>query len=449
MQRRQLLGGLVATSLAGCLRLTEGGSTDQSSPSGTTTPRLGRRTPEGGASLPDVSDSWSQYGSDARNTGFVPGSAGPTGGVSEGFRWVTGRATASSPVVADGRVYFTTNGTSELIALDAVTGERGWSVAVDGLFEYAPAYAEGTLFVGTMGGTVYGIDAETGEFSWEQEIADGTFGPPVVRGDVLYLCDFSGGVYALSTNDGSTRWETSVDGVVLGGAAVADGTVYVPSVRPTDIDRYPDDVTNQDFFVAEPDDAQIQQLFEMDDAAGSLDALSASDGSRQWDVDLPDFAVSTPAVVDGTVYVGCWDGNLYALNAAGGTERWAYDAGAPISASPSVADGTAYVGTWDGTVTAVGTDDGTREWFRPVPDGDIVTSKPCVTDGLVYVAVNDGPVLAIDMDGKLDWTFSGPANDFDYSSPAVVDGVVYVCGATGRRTVDGEEIDTGGLFALV
>ncbi|ERH02576.1 MAG: hypothetical protein J07HN6_00612 [Halonotius sp. J07HN6] len=45
------------------------------------------------------------------------------------------------------------------------------------------------------------------------------------------------------------------------------------------------------------------------------------------------------------VYVTSQDDNLYALAAATGDERWTYGIGATLVGSPAVADGTVYVGT--------------------------------------------------------------------------------------------------------
>ena len=61
---------------------------------------------------------------------------------------------------------------------------------------------------------------------------------------------------------------------------------------------------------------------------GSLDhklyALNAATGDFAWSYPTGDEIVSTPAVADGTVYVGSSDGNLYALGAASGELKWKY-----------------------------------------------------------------------------------------------------------------------------
>ena len=54
---------------------------------------------------------------------------------------------------------------------------------------------------------------------------------------------------------------------------------------------------------------------------------------------------SSPAVVDGVVYVGSDDGNVYALNASSGAKLWNYTTGGDVYSSPAVVGGVVYVGS--------------------------------------------------------------------------------------------------------
>jgi len=46
---------------------------------------------------------------------------------------------------------------------------------------------------------------------------------------------------------------------------------------------------------------------------------------EQWTYDTGDTILPSPAVVDGTVYVGVRGDNVYALDAVDGTEQWRYE----------------------------------------------------------------------------------------------------------------------------
>jgi hypothetical protein len=64
--------------------------------------------------------------------------------------------------------------------------------------------------------------------------------------------------------------------------------------------------------------------------------------------------------VDGTVFVGSYDGNydgnLYAVAADTGSEEWAFETGGRVSSSPTVVDGTVFVGSGDDNLYAVDAD---------------------------------------------------------------------------------------------
>ena len=49
---------------------------------------------------------------------------------------------------------------------------------------------------------------------------------------------------------------------------------------------------------------------------GKVYALSASSGSKLWSYTTSNWVYSSPAVVNGVVYVGSQDGNVYALGAS-------------------------------------------------------------------------------------------------------------------------------------
>ncbi|MFG3381435.1 serine/threonine-protein kinase [Streptomyces sp. NPDC047999] len=104
--------------------------------------------------------------------------------------------------------------------------------------------------------------------------------------------------------------------------------------------------------------------------------------------------LSSPAVVDGTVYIGSNDNRVYALDASTGTPRWTHTTGAWVRSSPAVVDGTVYIGSDDNRVYALDASTGTPRWTHTT--GDWVYSSPAVVDGTVYIGSNDKKVYALD-----------------------------------------------------
>jgi hypothetical protein len=95
---------------------------------------------------------------------------------------------------------------------------------------------------------------------------------------------------------------------------------------------------------------------------------------------------SSPAVIDGVVYIGSNDGNVYALDAATGKERWRFQTGGWVLSSPAVVGGVVYIGSYDSYVYALDAATGKERWrFRT---GNSIVSSPAVVSGLEAISKN-------------------------------------------------------------
>ena len=144
-------------------------------------------------------------------------------------------------------------------------------------------------------------------------------------------------------------------------------------------------------------------------------ALDAATGRPRWTYKseapgtdsmfmAPGTFYSSPAVADGTVYVGSNDTKVYALDAATGRPRWAYTTGAYIEngsfettthavSGPAVAGGTVYVGSYNHNMYALDAATGRPRWTYTT--GGSVASGPAVADGTVYIGSDDHKVYAL------------------------------------------------------
>jgi outer membrane protein assembly factor BamB len=163
-------------------------------------------------------------------------------------------------------------------------------------------------------------------------------------------------------------------------------------------------------------------------------ALNATNGEKIWNYDTGSATDSSPAVVDGVVYVAGGDRNVYGLNASDGTEIWSFYIGNGWGGSPTVSDGVVYIGTDDDygpeDFFALNASTGQQLWNYSTGWGG--GGCPALVDGVAYFGSGDGYVYALNAsNGQQIWSYTAPAAQF-LQSPAVVDGVVYIAITVGN-----------------
>lgn len=174
--------------------------------------------------------------------GFDPGGAivalDPTTG-DERWRVDIEEAPSSNPIVVDGVVYAgigsLVSGRSAVYALDAASGAQRWrtditntslpATPVDGV-----ALGGGRLYVNRGDGVVLALDAATGEQRWERQLSKPQRGTPVYESEQVFIATgFDGAaIFALDAGTGETVWDAEGPQNPATGAAVHEGTLYVP-----------------------------------------------------------------------------------------------------------------------------------------------------------------------------------------------------------------------------
>jgi outer membrane protein assembly factor BamB len=167
----------------------------------------------------------------------------------------------------------------------------------------------------------------------------------------------------------------------------------------------------------------------------------------KWKFHTNGYVISSPAIANGTAYVGSTDGNLYAVDLAAGTQKWKFKTDARVVSSPAVEAGIVYFGSYDGNFYAVDAASGQLKWKfatpgerrfagkhlhgglpagETMPDPfDCYLSSPTVSGGNVYFGSGDGNIYALDAaSGQLHWKFQ--TGDVVHASPAVADGSLFV-----------------------
>jgi outer membrane protein assembly factor BamB len=239
---------------------------------------------------------------------------------------------ASSPAVAgDEIVYHTMSG--GVYVLDRNNGHVEWSWNSGSAIESSPLIVNGIDYFGTASGEMYALDLRTHRLKWRKYLGAKITSSAAISGGRLFIGDYAGRLWALSPGSGATRWVGRVNGKIYGTPAVAGGRVFVPSV------------------------------------AYSLWAFSTS-GRRLWSVSTGSYVYSSPAVADGVVCFGAYNGVFYGVSAGSGRTLWRVSTGGAISGAAVIVDGVAYVGSFAGRILGVNLHTGRR--LLTFPHGEYV-----------------------------------------------------------------------------
>jgi polyvinyl alcohol dehydrogenase (cytochrome) len=166
-------------------------------------------------------------------------------------------------------------GADEPSAEQAATLTEAWRFrSEDGDFTGTPVVADGTVVVGSFGGSVFALDAATGALKWSRDLHTGPAGErePTINGSAAIA---NGRVYvpvadvdtprvvALRLSDGALLWDevidTQRDADVFGSPTVWRGTVYI----------------GVSALFGELNDPDVR-------VRGALVALDAVTGARKW-----------------------------------------------------------------------------------------------------------------------------------------------------------------------
>ena len=244
---------------------------------------------------------------------------------------------------------------------------------------------------------------------------DGSGSNPVIVDAVLYVGSADGAVYALESKTGETKWRFQT-GESLSPATSGSQVITMP--RGTSI---------------------------VDPMAAGINAAERQRGEGIRRVDM------TPAVKNGTVFIGSGDQSFYAIDAATGKKKWSYVAGPGMASSnftsypvPAAVlkNGTGYFVTEDG-LHALDALTGKRKWLfetlKEIPIKEMNLGRkrapegPVLGDGVIFLtawpyilseASKTGFLYAVDPEsGKAKWVTS--VAGLDITAPTTAKGLVF------------------------
>ena len=374
-----------------------------------------------------VSAGWPEYLNDSRNTGYA--NADFDQDVANVWTYSPSGRLASSATVVNHTVYIGTmsrGGGGRLISINSSLNELRWYADLNGTLWSTPAYSDGTVYVGSLNGSLYAVNNKNGRLKWKYDTYHKVFSSPTIHNKSVYfgtrdsnahklstVNNFS--LYKLNTSDGSLQWSVDMDQGVFGSASVSNGSVYVGDQNGT-------------MYAISERTGEVRWKFNSQNVPSAKDPMVRYGG----------FA-STPSIYNDTIYTASYAGDVYALNASTGQMVWRFNPrkngsiSSAVVGSPAVANNKLYVGSYDGNLYAVDAFSGKEIWrFTTEPRLRISKSSPVISGGSVYVGTAGGRVGGVGgsmyeinaTDGTQTWSIH--TDEWILSSPAVTeDGVFF------------------------
>lgn len=159
-------------------------------------------------------------------------------------------------------------------------------------------------------------------------------------------------------------------------------------------------------------------------AGKELYALDAISGKLRWEFSAQDFITSSAAVADGRVFVSDFS-YFYAIDQATGTLIWSYPAHSAVYFS-SVATGDLVLISSGQNMIALDISDGARRWEKSVPGKSLI---PAGAQGDIVFVKTTNELFALNRsDGRELWSF----RDVNYVSlPALTQEYVFIVNGMG------------------
>jgi outer membrane protein assembly factor BamB len=366
--------------------------------------RWHRRSPDDGPTAAVVWDRYVLYNTESCTLEALDRSSGR-----ELWALRLGDPLLAQPAIGGARAYavYPSAGEHRLGAFALIDGRELWSARIGHDAITAPVYDEERVYLATFDGCVRCLDAATGELEWmrdmratsapwvragevfvshrdEERADEGRPGPRDTRSTRTARPAPTERTSRYRANDGA--WVSSSErklAVYLRsdwGAgrkrayAAADGAVGFASAPAAAKLEVPEALLGERLVSRtwrhQGSRPVVRDGVLFDTTGGRLEARDARSDALIWTWSAPEVegerSLTPPAVTNGRVWVGTWDGRIVCLDAANGAVLRELDAGGPLHWQPVVSAGRVFAGTAGGELVAFQTgdarDDGWPMW---------------------------------------------------------------------------------------
>lgn len=281
------------------------------------------------------------------------------------FNWVVQK---SSPIL-DREALYVGSDRGVFFCLNQADGKVRWQYTAGfhpkgkGIFS-TPALHGNAVYFGAYDGNVYALDTQTGKKLWAFMEADWVGSSPALAPDLGLLfigLEFGlfrkkGGIAALSLASGALAWSHQMpehthssplyireeQAVIIGGN---EKKVYCFDAK-TGALRWEKEIKG-DVKTSFAYDAK-RRIVLFGDLAGHFLAVAVRSGKEIFSLHMTAGFYSTPLVSGDVVFASSLDKHVYAINLDDGNIRWQYATGGRIFSSPALAEGSLWVGSNDG-----------------------------------------------------------------------------------------------------
>ncbi|WP_136254039.1 outer membrane protein assembly factor BamB [Onishia niordana] len=316
----------------------------------------------------------------------------------------------------DGDTLFAADAEGELMAINAESGERRWTVELENPISSGLTAVAERLYLGTRNGEVLAIDQADGEVLWRSRVPSEVLAAPQPNQQLVVVQSVDGSITALERASGAEQWvySTSDPALTLRGTGtprVIEQVTFAgfANGRIATLDNRSGQPLWEQRIAVPKGRSEVDRLIDLDGEPlltrdgrlyltsyhGRLVAMEAQSGEPLWERDISSYL--SPLMVGETLYVIDDASHVLALDALSGQLKWRSNTleGRQLT-SPAFADGKLVVGDFEGYVHLLDATNGQLAGREHI-DSSGISLRPLTDGRRIHALANDGRLEALEI----------------------------------------------------